>query len=665
MAMVRWKFFSIGSVTIVGLAGQLALMACGTGPIEGFPVLDASSSGSSPSDDSSVISGSDVGTAGSSGETASSGSATSGTAPASGTSSGGSSGRPSSGSSDAGAYVVNKCGSTPCDLRFEDVLSPGRRRARRLVLRARKPNELRREQRDVPLPFVARLPDERQHMLRSLRSSNEDRRHGLPNVVHWPSVLQSGFRVFQRRNVRYAVVHGHFHLCIFAVSRKKRRTTARPCDREIRVNVQPVDSTSWIARLGRDRPRSAAVLVALAGLALLPALFAPFLADDYFHVVVAERLGVALTRGWVLPIDLGGAWWTPHGLAVEYFRPMIVLSFAIDRLVYGLHAAGYHLTNLGLHAAATLLTWAIARRILGAGFGAFAAAALFAMHPCHVQAVGWISGRTDVLATLFYMGAFLLYLESRERPRWAALLVGLSLVIFLLALLAKEMAITFPAILLGHNLLRPERESLARRLVAPALASVVAGLYVALRVTSLGGFHTPPTPFAFHLGDPDFVRHITTAPLVYLGALTLFVPADPMVTVPFWKAHPVLFVLFAGLVLSTFFAVLRQVRNRNALAWGLGWMGVTFLPVALLTVGEHFLYLPSVGYCILVGSQWPERMIDVEARTQRGLGVLAAIVMVVCMGRTVILSGVAAASWKPWRKQRRRSMPPRTRSSSS
>jgi hypothetical protein len=412
------------------------------------------------------------------------------------------------------------------------------------------------------------------------------------------------------------------------------------------LNVEPVDSRSWIACLGRDRARSATVLVALAGLALLPALFAPFLADDYFHVVVAERLGTALTRGWVLPIDLGGAWWTPHGLAVEYFRPLIVLSFAIDRLVYGVHAAGYHLTNLGLHAAATLLTWAIARRVLGAGFGAFAAAALFAIHPCHVQAVGWISGRTDVLAALLYMSAFLLYLESRERPRLAALLVGLSLVVFLLALLAKEMAITFPAILLGHNLLRAERESLAKRLIAPALASVVAGLYVALRVTSLGGFHTPPTPFAFHLGDPDFVRHLATAPLVYLGALTLFVPADPMVTVPFWKVHPFLFVLFAGLVLSTLVGVLRQVRNRNALAWGLGWMGVTFLPVALLTVGEHFLYLPSLGYCVLVGSQWPEQMTHIEARTRRGLGVLAAVVLVVCIGRTVILSGVAAASWQ-------------------
>jgi hypothetical protein len=410
------------------------------------------------------------------------------------------------------------------------------------------------------------------------------------------------------------------------------------------VSAKPVDSLS---RIERSRARSIGVLVTLAGLALLPSLFAPFLADDYFHVVVASQLGTAMTRGWVLPIDLGGAWWTPHGLSVEYFRPLVVLSFAVDALVYGVHAAGYHLTNLAMHATATLLAWAIARRVLGPGVGAWATAAFFAIHPCHVQAVGWISGRTDVLSALLYMAAFLFYLEGRRRPRAGAARAGwgtLSLAVFLLALLAKEMAITFPVIVLGHNLLRPEGDSLARRLVFPAMASVAAGLYVGLRMTALGGLHAPPTPFAFHLGDPDLFRHLVSAPVLYLGALTLFVPADPMVTVPFWRAHPVLLVMFAGVVLSTLRSVLRRVPNRNAAAWGLGWIGVTFLPVALLTVGEHFLYLPSFGYCLLVGSQLPHLAAQIEVRARRGLAVVGCLVMTACVGRTFVVAGVAYAA---------------------
>ena len=409
------------------------------------------------------------------------------------------------------------------------------------------------------------------------------------------------------------------------------------------MSAEPVDSFS---RMTGTRARRVGALVALAGLALLPSLLAPFIADDYFHVVVASRLGVALTRGWVLPFDLGGTWWTPHGLTVDYFRPLVVLSFAVDALFYGIHAAGYHLTNLALHATATLLTWAIARRVLGPGFAAWGSAALFAVHPCHVQAVGWISGRTDVIAALLFMAAFLLYLESRRRTRAALPLIGLSLAVFVLALLAKEMAITFPAVVLGHSLLRPEGESLPRRLVVPVLAAAIGGLYVALRVTVLGGFHAPPTPFAYHLGDPGLLHHLLSAPVAVPWRPHDFAPADPMVTVPFWGAHPVLLVFFAGIVISIFSALVRRVPDRNAVAWGLGWMGVTFLPMAMLTVGEHFLYLPSVGYCILVGAQLPRLAADLEESLRKEMAVTSGLVLAVCVGRAVFFDVISLASWR-------------------
>jgi len=400
------------------------------------------------------------------------------------------------------------------------------------------------------------------------------------------------------------------------------------------------------ARAGGSRARDAALLVLLATAALLPSLFAPFFADDYLHVEVAARWRDALTRGWILPIDLAGTWWTPRGLSVEYFRPLVVVSFAVDHVLYGAHAVGYHLTNLVLHASATLVAWAIARRVLGAGFGAWAAAALFAIHPCHVQGVAWISGRTDVLAGLLYMSALLCYLESRERPgaRGEKPLVALSLFVFFSALLAKEMALSFPAVLLAHNLLRPQGESLGRRLVAPGLAVVVIALYFGLRVTVLGGFHTPPSPFAFHLGDPGLVFHLLTAPLVYLGDLTLFVPGDPMVTVPFWKAHLALFALFAAAAIASLSSSVRRAAGGWTLAWALGFVAVTLVPVAMLPVGEHFLYLPSLGYCILVGSRLPRSAARLDARERRGLAIVGGLVLVFCIGRTVVLDGIADAS---------------------
>jgi hypothetical protein len=408
------------------------------------------------------------------------------------------------------------------------------------------------------------------------------------------------------------------------------------------VATPPVDDV--MAQTDSERRLGGVPLVALAVLSLLPALFAPFVADDYYHVVAATQLGEALTRSWVLPIHLGGAWWTPHDLSVEYFRPLIVLSFAVDRLFYGWHAIGYHLTNLGLHALATLLAWSIARRILGEGFAAWSAAALFAVHPCHVQAVGWISGRTDLLAALFYMAALLAYFQSRERPGSRVQFALLSVALFIAALMAKEMAITFPAVVFAHGLLRPDGEPPAKRALVPVLTTVAAALYLVLRATMLGGLHPPPTPFAYHLGDPGLLRHLLTVPLLYLGDFTGFVPPDPVVTVPFWEAHPILFGLFATSAVLTFQRSLRHVRERALAVWGLVWIGFTLLPVLMLPPGEHFLYLPSLGYCIIAGAQVPNSWEEIDFIARRVLSVIGWVVIVVCFGRTIYFGVVERKS---------------------
>jgi hypothetical protein len=381
-----------------------------------------------------------------------------------------------------------------------------------------------------------------------------------------------------------------------------------------------------------SRWRWGVALACLCLVALLPTLFGAFFADDYYHVERAEALGEALSHGWVLPIDQGGAWWTPPGLSVEYFRPMIVVAFAVDRLLYGQHAAGYHVTNLLLHVTTTLLVWGIARHVLGRGFAAWTAAALFAIHPAHTMAIGWISGRTDVLATMFFAAALFLYLESRVRSPAAPL--ALACVAFLLGILSKEMAITLPAIVLGHALLVPRGEPLAKRLVAPALLGALGVAYLAFRIRVLGGFHAPPIPFAFHAGDPGLAYHLVTSPFLYLADLVMFVPADPVATLPFWMAHPLVLAVFVAVIVATFVGTMKKAASRHVALWALGWLAVTILPVMMLTVGEHFLYLPSIGYCVLVGSQLPASPASIDGKQRRALAVVAAMVALVCFGRT-------------------------------
>jgi hypothetical protein len=421
------------------------------------------------------------------------------------------------------------------------------------------------------------------------------------------------------------------------------------------TETPPAVRADPLARLESSPAWGAATLAALCLAALFPTLLSPFFGDDYFHIEHAANLGDALTKGWVLPIEKVGAWWTRPGLSVEYFRPLVVLTFAADRALYGRFAGGYHLTNLLLHLATTLLLWRIARHVLGRGFAAWAAAALFAIHPAHTVAIGWISGRTDVLATVFYAAAFLLYLQWRARPG-SPLRLALACVAFALALLAKEMAITLPAIVLVHALLTRRAdgaggdgvpgataaeggpESLPRRLIAPFALGLVALAYLAIRVKVLGGFHAPPVPFAYHLGDPGLALHLLTAPLLYLADLVIFVPPDPMATLPFWTSHLPLLAAFLAMVLFVFAGTMKKAPTRPLALWGLAWMGITVLPVLMLTMGEHFLYLPSLGYCVLVASQLPASPDAIDGKQRRSLAVVAGLVALVCFGRTAMFT---------------------------
>ena len=392
-------------------------------------------------------------------------------------------------------------------------------------------------------------------------------------------------------------------------------------------------------------------------------MLAPFFADDYLHVERAAHLPDALWHGWVLSIDSAGAWWTPPGTSVAYFRPIVTLSFALDRLLYGANAAGYHFSNLVFHLATTWMVWLIAKHVLGAGVRAFGAAALFAVHPCHTQAIAWISGRTDLLAAMLTCGAFLLYLRARAPGAKKALPLALGSLLFALALVAKEMAITLPLVILADAMLRPSPRPDpsadapdaganapaavgSRRMPfgAPLLAIGVAIAYVAVRAVALGGLRVPPTPFAYHVTDPGFVREVATGPLLYLADLVLCVPPDPMVSLPFWRAHPLALATLGMACAAALYLVSARLTDRRALAWGLAWTAITLLPVLTLTVGEHFLYLPSVGFCIAAASCLPASAVAMTARARQTVAAAFACVVALSTGRTVLFDAVAYAS---------------------
>jgi hypothetical protein len=141
----------------------------------------------------------------------------------------------------------------------------------------------------------------------------------------------------------------------------------------------------------------------------------------------------------------GVGWAFTSGYASNW-HPLTWLSHMLDVELFGVNAGPQHLVNVLLHIANTLLLFVVLRRMTGAeGRSAFVAA-LFAIHPLHVESVAWISERKDVLSTLFWMLTMLAYAAYVRRPRWSGYLLVLTSL--MLGLMSKPMLVTLPVVLL-------------------------------------------------------------------------------------------------------------------------------------------------------------------------------------------------------------------------
>jgi tetratricopeptide (TPR) repeat protein len=197
----------------------------------------------------------------------------------------------------------------------------------------------------------------------------------------------------------------------------------------------PADASmqSW-----RDAVLWGAALLAITVAVYFPVRKAGFIWDDNDYLTDNLTLYAdnALVRIWSDP------------KASPQYYPLVFTSFWLELRLWGIEPAGYHFTNVLLHALGTLLLWRVLVR-LGVP-GAWLAAALFAVHPVQVESVAWVTQRKNVLSGFFYWGALLSYLRfagvgSTGPGRWSW--YAASLALFVAALLSKTVTCTLPAVL--------------------------------------------------------------------------------------------------------------------------------------------------------------------------------------------------------------------------
>ncbi|MBI4377338.1 MAG: tetratricopeptide repeat protein [Elusimicrobia bacterium] len=343
-------------------------------------------------------------------------------------------------------------------------------------------------------------------------------------------------------------------------------------------------------------------VLALAVAAFITTLAAKdFILDD--RLLIVDHFLLEHWRS--LPeLLLSGYWEGAQGSAatVAQLRPATMLSHFLARQIFGLWAPGHHALNVALHAVNAGLLFRLAERERGRGF-ALACAGLFAVLPAHSEAVGWISGRSELLAACFFLGSWLaLDREDASAGRGAAL--------FALALLSKEHALALPALLWLKD--RSSSRRWRDRAALYGWLAAVAAAYIAARLLILDRpFHGGADYFA---GLSALVRWLTMArfalryyawPLVSGGGLREdfsrpFFP-DASVSDPLaWLSLAILLGLAVWSVLL--------LRRRRFLGFALAASALLMLPVSHLVVhldrvgAQRFLYLPSTLFC--AGLAW-------------------------------------------------------------
>ncbi len=298
------------------------------------------------------------------------------------------------------------------------------------------------------------------------------------------------------------------------------------------------------------------------------------------------------------------------------WHPLTWLSHMLDVELFGQNAGAHHAVNVVFHIANTMLAFAVFRAMTGAFWRSAIVAALFAVHPAHVESVAWVAERKDVLSTFFWLLTMLAYTTYARRAaanletpfiRRAGPAYLLVFVLFALGLMAKPMLVTLPCVLLLLDLWPLGRLSSLRnipRLVAekiPLFALSAASSYLTFLAQRAGG----------SVESLDYLPLATRLvnALLSVGKYTsmLFYPANLGVWYPYDRNFPLWQVIVSGIFFTAMTALcVWQFRRRKYLTVGWLWFLGTLVPVVgLVQVGsqpmaDRYTYVPYFGLFIIL-----------------------------------------------------------------
>ncbi|MGD0784401.1 MAG: tetratricopeptide repeat protein [Sedimentisphaerales bacterium] len=326
--------------------------------------------------------------------------------------------------------------------------------------------------------------------------------------------------------------------------------------------------------------------------------------------------------------------WAFTNIHANNYHPLTSLSHMLDCQFFKLDAGAHHSINLLLHIANTLLLFTVLSRMTKRAWASAFVAALFALHPLHVESVAWASERKDVLSTFFLMLTLLAYAGYVKRPGAGRYL--LTLVLFVLGLLSKQMLVTVPFILLLLDYWPLERfkktklSSLILEKIPFLVLSAALGIVTVIIQHKMGLLKTFSNyPFQWRIENAIVSYIIYIEKMFWPVNLAIFYP-HPKGDITFWQVAGSLLIL----LFITFLAIWK-IRRWPYVAVGWLWFLVTLVPViGIVQVGlqgwaDRYTYVPYIGLFIIA---WVACDLPAGVQYQKTIFSLSACIILLSLG---------------------------------